>query len=670
MKRRDVAQFLIGTAIITLLSGCAGAQNADSKTASLQSNVSAESMNEEYAGQNFSRTDYQGWQEQVADASQDGLHVLLRGNDSCKVVGFHPNGEMEPEVSVSCAEAGSFEALETQDVITYLASSDGETVRIYRLDAQGSTVLLTTWACSQGVLDLMPGVQEDFYLLVGDVVENPAFESTYLENTQVIHLNADGTGVPVTAPTDTEDVFALAKNVDGTILMLSNQRTTDETRVCVYALGDSGVEQLDSFSMGRTRLLSGTGNCLYLSTDNELYTYDPTNQNLTLTAKWVNWGVNGAAVVGGNFLTANQVLLWSSQKTWELSPRETSEDAITLRVGVLEPFELPVQEILDFQSAYPEYQIETVTFEDQNELNLAIASGEDLDLLQIDELDATRYEKNGVFLNLDSYLNGDKDLGSEAFYTKLWDMTRQNDGLYTLMTGFTIQGLYGPQETYGDEQALSLAEFRQGIENSRFYETTVRENAVTWLCSVADFDQNGMLSPDGQENLAEILSLCAGFPADFEQVDFEISGADLPFQWLNLSSLPAAYGLEDQGKALWQTSELDFWGYPTGAGLSFTRNRSYGILSTSTKRAETWVFLRYLLMSGSEDSGIPVRRATDAPLLDRLVSQVNCQALGYASPILAIIQEEAAPCFAGEKTPQATAEVITNRVRIYVGEQQ
>ena len=105
----------------------------------------------------------------------------------------------------------------------------------------------------------MPGVQEDFYLLVGDVVENPAFESTYLENTQVIHLNADGTGVPVTAPTDTEDVFALAKNVDGTILMLSNQRTTDETRVCVYALGDSGVEQLDSFSMGRTRLLSGTG---------------------------------------------------------------------------------------------------------------------------------------------------------------------------------------------------------------------------------------------------------------------------------------------------------------------------------------------------------------------------------------------------------------------------
>jgi len=81
--------------------------------------------------------------------------------------------------------------------------------------------------------------------------------------------------------------------------MLSNQRTTDETRVCVYALGDSGVEQLDSFSMGRTRLLSGTGNCLYLSTDNELYTYDPTNQNLTLTAKWVNWGVNGAAVVDG-----------------------------------------------------------------------------------------------------------------------------------------------------------------------------------------------------------------------------------------------------------------------------------------------------------------------------------------------------------------------------------
>ena len=94
----------------------------------------------------------------------------------------------------------------------------------------------------------------------------------------------------------------------------------------------------------------------------------------------------------------------------------------------------------------------------------------------------------------------------------------------------------------------------------------MRENAVTWLCSVADFDQNGMLSPDGQENLAEILSLCAGFPADFEQVDFEISGADLPFQWLNLSSLPAAYGLEDQGKALWQTwsgtvfySESQLW---------------------------------------------------------------------------------------------------------------
>ncbi len=674
MKRRYITCILFGTVIAMLLPGCAITQsmngNSDSTHSAMEGRVQSEEVMPLYTEKSFSRVDYSGWKEQVLDASRDGRYILLQGDQGFKIVVLSRNGEKEREVSFSGAGGVCFSALENRNENTYLAGSDGKSAQVYRLNAQGNVEMVTSCESCQTVFDLMPGTQGDFYLLVGDVIENPAFAAAYRENIQLLHLDAEGNSTYVSTDAETEDIFALAEAEDGTMLMFSNQLTVDETRVCVYVLENGVAEQYDSFPMERAKLLAGTENCLYFSTDSDLYAYDPISQDLTFVAKWVNWGVNGAAVVGGSLLSADQILLWGNQKTWQVSPKETHEDTVTLRVGVLAPFELPVQEILDFQSAYPEYQIETVTFEDQNELNLAIASGEDLDLLQADEIDTTRYEKNDVFINLDAYLNEDNDLSSAAFYTKLWDMTRQDNALYTVMTGFTIQGLYGPRGTYGDEQSMSLEEFRQGAENSRFYETTVRENAITWLCSVAGFDQEGALSQEGQEELSQILDLCKGFPTNFEQVDFEISGADLPFQWLNLSSLPAVLAVENQGKTLWQTSELDFLGYPVSQGLAFTTTRSYGIFSTSSKQAEAWTLLRYLLLSGNEDSGIPMRRPTEVPLLDQLVSQVSCQALGYASPILEIIQEEATPCFDGDKTPQEAAEVIVNRVHIYIGEQQ
>lgn len=650
--------------VCALLSGCRGGGSyvkpAGSETGAADS----------LAGLTLTRTEAAEWQGRVLDANGNGRMILLQGDGGYQVELVNEQGETAREISISCPEGVALGAVETMNGELYLAGSDGHAVRVYSLDKQGN--LTQTVICDRGqtVFDLAFDSQGGCYLLVGDLVENPLFGSSYRENTQVIFMGTDGEITALAADTDTERMFALAETEDGAVWMLTNQVTTEETWVCVYALARGTAEQKDSFLMAQARLLSGMGGGWYLSTDSDLYAYDPAAQTLTYLAKWVNWGVNGAAVRGGSFLSAEHVLLWGDQMTWRLSPRAERGDTVTLRVGVLEPFELPVEEILNFQSAYPEYQVETVSFQDQNALNLAIVSGETLDILQIDELDPTRYEENGLFLELSDRLAGDSDLGSGEFYTALWDMTRRDGALYTLMTGFTIQGLYGPQGAYGEEGSLRLAEFQQALESTRFYETTVRENAVTWLCSVAGFDREGALSQEGQENLAQLLALCGGFAADYDQVDFEIPGAELLFQWLNLSSLPAVEALINQGEALWQTKEVDVWGYPTGAGLAFTCDRSYGILAASEHQEGAWELLRYLLRSGNEDSGIPVRRPTGIPLLDRLVSQVRCEALGYASPILGIIQEEAAPCFAGDKTPEAAAEVIANRVRVYVGEQQ
>lgn len=663
--KHNLVIFLLSLSILWVFAGCA--KTPASKDVATHGGQSDTAL----ADVKLTRTNYDLGQKLMLDVSPSGCGFLCQQQAQYYIVTVDETTSITSEIPCAFPEGFSPQRIEEGAENYYVAGRSEQEVAVYEVTKNGDVSLVVSTPAESAVLDFVQAKPENFFLICGDIVDVALFDTSYVENTTILCLDQQGqlTAIPLETPTET--LFALHKSSDGTILAFSNRSTTEEQQVRVYAIREGQLDPLDIISLGHaTMLTSGSSDTVYLSTATDLYLYEINGQILNRTAKWANYGVNGNKVLGGSILSAECVLLWSKDQVWKLQPCDPNLDTITLRVAVIEPFELPVQELLDFQSSYPEYQVETVSFQDQGELNLALAAGEPLDLIQVDELDPTRYFYNGVFLDLSSYLQNDTDFSQGDFYATLWEMTRIEGKLPVLMTNFTIQGLYGPKENYGDKSALSLEEFQQITMDSRFYETTVCENAITWLCSVAGFDSDGSITQEGLEDLSDLITLAAQFQRTFETVDYNIPGDALPLNWLNGSSSMSIRQLAYQEQRLWNTEGLCFLGYPSTDGLSFTQSRSYGICTKSEHPDAAWAFIRYLLLSGNEDVGISMLRPSDLPLLDQLVSQINNQALNYASPILSIIQEEASSCFSGNRKPEDVVPIIANRVSIYLAEQQ
>ena len=93
------------------------------------------------------------------------------------------------------------------------------------------------------------------------------------------------------------------------------------------------------------------------------------------------------------------------------------------------------------------------------------------------------------------------------------------------------------------------------------------------------------------------------------------------------------------------------------------------MLSSSEHPDETWLLLRYLLLSGNGDVGIPILRQKNLPILDELIALVDNEAYGSSSPVIEIILEEAGAYLNGDRELADVVDLIDNRVRIYLNEQ-
>ena len=680
MKARQFTAIILGLGIVvSIFSGCKSPSQNEIETSNGTGAASSEQqiqdsidlLNDKLISGPYSLSDNLN-STIIMDASNAGKQLLCNHDGKYYVAQIGETGERVSSISVRQSDDIRLTCVDENARNTYLAGTTHGNSAVWKLCSDGEIELVYEYETTQTPLDLLAGSAEDYYMILGTVVEIPALDTISYEDTVLLHFDSQGNLIRKIELDITERMTYLFSDSSEHPFLITNRSAEEGPVTVIYAISEDNLSEYDSFSFGSTCLLrNGSNDHLYLSANGNLYQYDLAEKVLEEQLKWVNSNVNGNSLSGGIVVSADAVIIWGNSQAWILQPRDESAETITIRVAAIEPNTLPVQELLDFQSNYPNITIETVMYSDQTALNLALAVGEQLDLLQIDGMDTRRYERAGYLQDLKDRFDQDEYLNLQDFYSKIWELHYGSQTLPTVITNFNVQGLYGPAANEQIEPYLDWETFDQITENSRFYETTVQENALIWLCSVSlHGDTNNATSLDRDE-LGREIATAKLFQKDFESVDYNISGTELPLLWLNGASFQAVSRIKENGNRLWGTDDLSFWGYPSSIkqGLSFSCTRSYGILSCSEHPDETWMLLRYIMLSGNDDVGIPILRQKDQPILDELIALVDNEALVYNSPVMEIILEEAGAYLNGDRQLEDVVDLIENRVRIFLSEQ-
>lgn len=490
-----------------------------------------------------------------------------------------------------------------------------------------------------------------------------------------------------------------------------------------YTLGHA-VMELD----GTSRILPGGGEYdLLLSNDTTLKGVSLSTGTVTEILSWEDWDLAGSVgsvteLEEGILLVSMYDLALNSSSLFTLTrvPAEEVPEKTVLRLAV--PlrnddigYEMSWTDVMDqkvaaamagFNRRSSQYRIEVVTFSSATELNLLLASGDSPDMIYwnytawLDEPASTAMlAKKGYLVDMEPYFESDAELSLSDFIPNVVELERErNGGIYALPLSFYFTALIGDREYVGDDSTWTiqdmLAAAKQMPEDMCLWEYAIQTSVLETLLGVnlSRFVDVENIDCDFQnQDFYDLLTICRDyFPEETGEDYAPPSGGSVLTGISSMGRLGLVYtdslkSLEQQGKTL--------IGYPgaEGNGLSLIFMDQVAICSMSQHQDAAWEFIRSLYSYEFQDSYssifISIR---DDVLNDREnryqamysdeISQEESQAMrdlvygaetlrDMESPIFLIVKEEAAAYFAGDKTAEEVAEIIENRVKIYLSEQ-
>lgn len=366
-------------------------------------------------------------------------------------------------------------------------------------------------------------------------------------------------------------------------------------------------------------------------------------------------------------------------------------------------------------------------------LTADIISGNIPDIICTGQLPVHQYIAKGLLEDLYPYIDSDSDLGREALVQSVFRALEVDGGLYEVMPSFSLQVLLGNSDYVGTEftttmddlQALMAANPQASLFSPYFTRDAVLQYFL--LFNINDFVDwaSGECSFDN-ESFTSILELAASFPQEYnwdEETVYRDERQMLADGEMLFSTFYAydfnelqTYNAALNGKAV-------FKGFPGSDGNGVMMNTSTGLAMSSTceHKEGAWQFIRIMLTEdyqqqtydyptnqhvldekiaeamakefstdengnqievpkytfgmstgdGSNYQEFEVYAATQEEIdkyLD-LIERVD-STYRYDEKLMAIITEETAPFFAGQRSAAETASIIQSRAKIYVNEQR
>lgn len=491
------------------------------------------------------------------------------------------------------------------------------------------------------------------------------------------------------------------------------------------------IDMQDSLSVAITgytypEVFSGYEDGIYLSMDNRLWKYRPKTNEKTAVVEWDNswvnindnnieqitpletgglliamydWGTNGYELAA---------ITWQDETT--LPERKTITLGVVSQMGTESPILTMVR---DFNRQSKEWKVEILVYggadsmypapESIDELKMQLLQGNGPDLIQLDDTDIETLSRQGVFEDLEPYFEKSHtiqasdllDVATESCYVN----GKQIGVLPWFMleavlaradeepVGWTYENVLDVMENQpeqkleryiGSQTGLLNFLFRSGMESflniqkgtcsfkdERFTQLLERVNAIT-------------LTPLGK-NVSS---------SQYEVWDSFLNGEYTILNW-KLRSMDSYLQLTQ-----YMGDRIKWIGWPSADGepVYLVTGSRVGINSASQNKEGAWAFLEFMLSDQSQTwgtlsvFGFPARKDNfqrylrmaladttvitqeDIKQLEELVDHGKYSPDLSFSPVDAILNEECAEYFAGKQNAEDTADIIQNRVQLYLDE--
>lgn len=364
-----------------------------------------------------------------------------------------------------------------------------------------------------------------------------------------------------------------------------------------------------------------------------------------------------------------------------------------------------------------------------SQLSNDILAGQAPDILVLESgsMPIESFIAKGLFADIGKLIEEDEELDMENYLTNIFDAFKVDGKLYSVVPSFTIATILGKSSMVGDTPGWTMAEFMELIEKypeaSPFGQTMTRGNMLSYsmMFQGAHFVDraSGACSFDTEEFEA-LLEFLAQFPEETEEDD--TYWRDYDTQWRDGRTLLMAATLSNfrsynEYQKAYFGEKVTPIGFPTdeGNGAVAMAYSQYAISAKSRNMEGAWEFLRYYLTEEYQTSEelswqLPVLKSAmntmmeevqerpywededgnkqyydntwylngEEIVIDPMTKEEAQELYDYIlsvdkafyndEDLYAIIEEEAAAFFAGQKSAKEVADIIQSRAKIYISE--
>lgn len=363
-----------------------------------------------------------------------------------------------------------------------------------------------------------------------------------------------------------------------------------------------------------------------------------------------------------------------------------------------------------------------------------ILAGDVPDILIVpSEFDLGMYANKGLFADMYEMIEKDEDIDLEDYLDNIIALGEYNGELYELIPQFNAVTMVGKTSDVGEGFSWTFDDMNKLLEEKGedvklFSEDSSSRNSVMYYGINLAFDQfynsnTGECNFDSEEFI-QFLEMLKTFPEEESDVWMEDDyWMTYDNQWRNGETLLKQDWIYDfrhyvQNSQGYFGEEVSYIGFPTsdGSGSSAYVNYTLAIAEESAFKEEAWEFVKYFISDEyqeSIESGFPVKLSalekkaekerepyswTDEETGEEIVEEYyfwigdeeitlempteeECEyviqflkSIDYrykdVSEITAIIEEDAAAFFEGEKTAKQVADTIQSRVKIFISEKR
>lgn len=384
-----------------------------------------------------------------------------------------------------------------------------------------------------------------------------------------------------------------------------------------------------------------------------------------------------------------------------------------------------------FNQAQGDYQVEVKTYETRDAIFLDLVMGKGCDLLVVSPQALTILADKGGLEDLSSYLDKSEKVNREDLFDIALEVGTAGGRWVGILPDFTVNAIlvekgYTEDGGWTIEKYLALMDRNPDVPLFRGSDPQkgggvlidelhmLTESFVDWEERTCSFES---------EEFIQTLELVKSYTQRFRKADYNnfapyemLYQGQIQTETIEIQSQKYFADYQDIRDAF--LGSYDLAGYPNPEGkaaysMQGHMQKMYCMNAASAKKDAAWTFLEYMLsdyqesMDGSDDHhGFPVRRdILERQLQEEIGAELTekyarqnfyskemvpqrgrfteedkerlLYILDHASPptvlqyggaFRAILDEELGAFFAGDKTAAKTAEVIQNRVTVYLNE--